>query len=188
MVYGNFATSVKSHSLSFPCYKSQLQSPFPKCTLSIPIPSGIPRTVVNVEIQKWRNCTFNFGPNSLFVAGPIALWKLKNTFRWMNDMHNSAYQISINFLHSNLICSCKRSLYCSLRLRSEVGNAMSYKLKVGNGVPVRPIAVDHCPRGNGNPDTNSRCRPIQDAPFELTWYPGRHEQLSVNMIGSARHW
>jgi len=31
------------------------------------------------------------------------------------------------------------------------------------------------------------CSPLQVEPLELTWYPGRHEQLSTGMYGSTRH-
>jgi len=43
----------------------------------------------------------------------------------MHEMHNSADQMSINFLRSNLICSCKRSLY---RSPKSLGD-LSYKLE-----------------------------------------------------------
>jgi len=61
----------------------------------------------------------------------------------MHKMHNSAYQIAVNFLHSNLICSCKHSLYRSPMCLGHLrwGNAQSYKLEVGDGVLLRRIAL-----------------------------------------------
>jgi len=56
----------------------------------------------------------------------------------MHEMHNFAYQMSINFLH----CSSLMQLRSPTSLRHlRWGNASSYKLEVVNGVPLRPIAI-----------------------------------------------